>query len=33
MEIRWPNGKREVLTDVPIDRHLQVREGEGIVRR
>jgi hypothetical protein len=31
LEIRWPNGAREVLTNVPIDRHLVVREGHGIV--
>jgi hypothetical protein len=31
LEIRWPSGAREVLTNVPVDRHLTVREGQGIV--
>ena len=31
LEIRWPNGKRETITDVPADRLLTVREGEGLV--
>lgn len=33
LEIRWPSGAREVLTEVPVDRHLVVREGHGIVPR
>ena len=32
VKIRWPNGKREVLTDVPADRVVYIEEGRGIVR-
>ena len=32
VSIRWPNGKREVLKDVPADRVIYVQEGKGIVR-
>ena len=31
LEIRWPNGGREVLTRVAANRFLTVREGAGIV--
>jgi hypothetical protein len=31
LEIRWPSGLRELLEDLPADRRLLVREGEGIV--
>lgn len=32
IEIRWPgSGTREVLGDVPLDRVVTVREGEGVV--
>jgi hypothetical protein len=30
-EILWPDGKREVLTDLASDRFYLVREGAGIV--
>jgi hypothetical protein len=30
-EILWPNGKKEVLTNLAADRFYVVREGEGIV--
>ena len=32
LTIRWPNGKREILKDVPADRIVYVQEGKGIVR-
>ncbi|HEY6119364.1 MAG TPA: CRTAC1 family protein [Pyrinomonadaceae bacterium] len=31
VEIRWPSGKVDKLTDPPIDRYLRVREGEGLI--
>jgi hypothetical protein len=31
LEIRWPNGGREVLTQVGANRFLTIREGSGIV--
>jgi len=33
IEILWPSGKTETLTDLQADRFLAVREGEGIVPR
>jgi hypothetical protein len=30
-EILWPNGKKEVLTNLGADRFYVVREGEGVV--
>jgi hypothetical protein len=30
LEIRWPNGGREVLQDLAADRRLIVRQGEGV---
>jgi hypothetical protein len=33
LEIRWPNGAREVLTRVAANRFLTIREGSGIVTR
>jgi len=32
LEIRWPNGNRENVADVPADRLVVVHEGKGIVR-
>jgi hypothetical protein len=32
LEIRWPNGNRELLSKVPADRLVFITEGEGIVR-
>ncbi len=32
LTIRWPNGKRETLRDVPADRVVYIEEGRGIVR-
>ena len=29
LEIRWPSGQVDVLNDLPINRHVRVREGEG----
>ena len=33
LEIRWPNGAAEVVTDLPANQVITVREGEGIVGR
>jgi hypothetical protein len=33
IEIRWPNGKVEMLTNVAADQLVVVREGQGIVRK
>ena len=30
LEIRWPNGLREFILDVPADRVVTVREGSGL---
>jgi hypothetical protein len=30
-EVQWPNGKREVLTNLPVDHFYVVREGEGVI--
>ena len=32
LTVRWPNGKRETLQDVPADRVVYIEEGSGIVR-
>jgi hypothetical protein len=32
LEIRWPNGGREALSDVPADHLVVIREGSGIIR-
>ena len=32
LTVRWPNGKRERLQDVPGDRVVYIEEGSGIVR-
>jgi hypothetical protein len=32
MEIRWPRGKIDTLTNVPVNRYVKVVEGRGIVR-
>ncbi|MBP6820075.1 MAG: CRTAC1 family protein [Acidobacteria bacterium] len=32
LEIRWPSGKVDTLSDLPINRIIQVKEGEGIVK-
>ena len=30
VEVRWPaSGEVQVFTDVPLDAHIEVREGEG----
>jgi hypothetical protein len=31
LEITWPSGKRDRLTNLPVDRIIAVREGTGIV--
>jgi enediyne biosynthesis protein E4 len=31
VEVRWPSGKTEVLTHLPVDRTLVVREGQGLM--
>ncbi len=30
LEIRWPSGQVDVLTDIPVDQHIRVIEGRGI---
>ncbi|MEW5979478.1 MAG: CRTAC1 family protein [Acidobacteriota bacterium] len=30
LRIRWPNGKEEALKDLPVDRFLTIREGQGV---
>jgi hypothetical protein len=32
LEIRWPNGSREIITHVAADQLVVIREGAGIVR-
>ena len=32
LEVRWPSGQIDVLKDVPADRIVTLREGEGIVK-
>jgi len=32
LEIRWPNGLKETIADVPADRIVTIKEGSGIVR-
>lgn len=32
LEVRWPSGTRDVVTDQPADRILYVREGSGLVQ-
>jgi hypothetical protein len=31
VEVLWPNGKTETLTNLVADRFYTVREGEGVV--
>jgi hypothetical protein len=33
LEITWPSGSLEKLTNVPIDKVIAVKEGAGIVSR
>jgi enediyne biosynthesis protein E4 len=33
LEITWPNGQFDRLTNVPIDQIITVREGAGIIQR
>jgi hypothetical protein len=33
IEIRWPSGKVDRLTNPPINAYIQVTEGEGIVKK
>lgn len=32
LEIRWPNGNHEAITDVAADRLVVIREGSGVIR-
>ena len=32
IEVRWPNGKNELIRDVAGDRLVYVKEGAGIVK-
>ena len=31
IEVRWPSGQREVVTDVPANQLVTIREGQGLV--
>ena len=31
LEVRWPSGQRDAATDLPVDRILVVKEGQGVV--
>jgi len=33
LEVRWPSVETESVRDVPVDRVVTVREGQGIVER
>jgi hypothetical protein len=33
LEITWPSGQFDKLTNVPIDQIITVREGSGIIQR
>ena len=33
LEIRWPNGREEILTDVATNQFIVIKEGSGIVSR
>ncbi|PYS81383.1 MAG: CRTAC1 family protein, partial [Acidobacteria bacterium] len=33
VEIRWPSGKIDRLTDLPINTYIKVVEGEGVSKR
>ncbi|HST52125.1 MAG TPA: ASPIC/UnbV domain-containing protein, partial [Pyrinomonadaceae bacterium] len=33
VEIRWPSGKIDKLTDLPINAYVKVVEGEGLSKR
>jgi hypothetical protein len=33
LEIRWPSGMTEVVSDLPANHVVTVREGEGVVGR
>ena len=32
LEIRWPSGKLDRLTNLPINTYIKVVEGEGVVK-
>ncbi|MGE5326235.1 MAG: CRTAC1 family protein, partial [Deltaproteobacteria bacterium] len=31
MEVHWPSGKTDVISDAPVDRVLTVKEGQGLI--
>ncbi len=33
LEIRWPNGSQQVLTNLPVNRSLVIKEGQGLIER
>ncbi len=33
LEILWPSGQRQVLTDLPVDQYVTVEEGKGVVEK
>jgi hypothetical protein len=32
LEIQWPSGKKDKLTNVPLNSYLKVVEGEGLLK-
>jgi hypothetical protein len=30
VEVRWPSGETQMLTHVPVDRRLVIKEGKGL---
>ncbi|MFN2517063.1 MAG: ASPIC/UnbV domain-containing protein [Pyrinomonadaceae bacterium] len=33
VEIRWPSGRVDKLSNLPIDNYIKVKEGEGVLTR
>ncbi len=33
IEVRWPSGRQEVVTNVPANQLVTIREGQGLVSR
>jgi hypothetical protein len=31
LEVRWPNGRVDVVRDIPADRMIDIREGSGVI--
>lgn len=32
VEIRWPSGKVDKLSNLPLDTYIKVKEGEGVIQ-